>query len=74
MFRQKASQHGKQFARIGKICKLFFDATKPLVLARGGVGFWTGNGALTANLQYLNNPGFNEEDPRVLGLRLRFNV
>lgn len=32
------------------------------------------NLALTADIQYLNNPGFNENDPWVFGLRLRFNL
>ena len=32
------------------------------------------NLALTADVQYLNNPGFNANDPLVLGLRLRFNL
>lgn len=32
------------------------------------------NLALTAGVQYLNNPGFNESDPWIFGLRLRFNL
>lgn len=32
------------------------------------------NIALTADVQYLHNPGFNANDPVVLGLRLRFNL
>ena len=32
------------------------------------------NLALTADVQYLENPGFNTEDPIVFGLRLRFNL
>lgn len=32
------------------------------------------NLALTADIQYLNNPGFNVNDPLVLGVRLRFNL
>ena len=32
------------------------------------------NLALTADLQYLKNPGFNDEDPLVFGLRLRFSM
>ncbi|WP_171728259.1 carbohydrate porin [Ruegeria sp. HKCCD7296] len=32
------------------------------------------NLALTADVQYLNNPGFSDDDPLVFGLRLRFNL
>ncbi len=32
------------------------------------------NIALTADVQYLNNPGFTDDDPLVFGLRLRFNL
>jgi porin len=32
------------------------------------------NLALTADVQYLNNPGFNDDDPILFGLRLRFNL
>ncbi len=32
------------------------------------------NVALTADIQYLEDPGFNTEDPLVFGLRLRFNL
>lgn len=32
------------------------------------------NVALTADIQYLNNPGFSEDDPMVFGLRLRVNL
>ena len=32
------------------------------------------NLALTADVQYLKNPGSNANDPLVLGLRLRFNL
>ncbi len=32
------------------------------------------NVALTADIQYLHNPGFNSTDPLVLGLRLRLNL
>lgn len=32
------------------------------------------NLALTADVQYLNNPGFTDDDPLILGLRLRFNL
>lgn len=32
------------------------------------------NLALTADIQYLKNPGFNAEDPLVFGVRLRFNL
>ena len=32
------------------------------------------NLALTADVQYLKNPGFNPDDPLVFGLRLRFNL
>lgn len=32
------------------------------------------NVALTADVQYLHNPGFNSNDPWVFGLRLRFNL
>lgn len=32
------------------------------------------NLALTADVQYLKNPGFNREDPLVFGIRLRLNL
>ncbi len=32
------------------------------------------NLALTADVQYLKNPGFNEDNPLVFGVRLRFNL
>ena len=32
------------------------------------------NVALTADVQYLKNPGFNSDDPLLFGLRLRFNL
>ncbi len=32
------------------------------------------NLALTADVQYLKNPGFNPDDPLVFGVRLRFNL
>lgn len=32
------------------------------------------NLALTASAQYLNNPGFNDDDPLLFGLRFRFNL
>lgn len=32
------------------------------------------NLALTADVQYLKNPGFNQNDPLIFGLRLRFNL
>ncbi len=32
------------------------------------------NLALTADVQYLKNPGFNTDDPLVFGFRLRFNL
>ncbi|WP_145974821.1 carbohydrate porin [Ruegeria atlantica] len=32
------------------------------------------NLALTADVQYLKNPGFNEDNPLVFGLRIRFSM